>query len=362
MLRWIRDLSLAPRPAGTSGDSRALRYMRGILESTGRFTVEEGPFRFQRYAPQGWSLRVDGEEAECTFALCSASTPRGGVQGRLCRSGQEGLEGKVVILRLGGVHESIAVEEAAKRGALAAIAYQERGPMLVGRVAYPLSSIPCVTVSGKTGRSLWLKASGRGPRIEMKVRARTVDAQGTNLYAVPRKETVRTVFTAHRDSRPLSPGAVDNASGSSLLLFMAGVSVSPGFGLLSTDAEEYGLRGARAFVEAERVDREIDVVNLDSIGSGPLHLVERSRGGPLSRTLNAKLDQAAAHIGVRLPRMTTPRGSDSDVFREAGHRASWIRSFPTPTATTLEDKAVHVRGRLLDQCARILRRFVSTGS
>ena len=333
------------------------------MESTGRFAVEEGRFEFQRYAAQLWSLEVDGEAVQCAYALCSADTPRSGVSGELCRFDQRDIEGKVALLPIRGVHESVMVEEAARRGAMAAVAYQENGPTLVGRVAYPRSSIPCVTVDGRAGRSMWRGESLRGLEVKMKVRAKIVSATGTNLYAAPRKAGPKTLFTAHRDSRPLSPGAIDNASGTALLLFLAGVSGADGFGLLSTDAEEYGLRGARAFIGAGGLlEKKTDVVNLDSIGSGPLHLVERSRGGPLSRAMNAKLDAAALEVDVRLPRLTTPRGSDCDVFRDAGHRACWVRSYPTPTATTLEDTAAHVKATVLDQCAGILRRFAATAS
>ncbi|MDE1852431.1 MAG: M28 family peptidase [Thaumarchaeota archaeon] len=355
-------LSQTPRPAGSVEDARALEYMREVVEATGRFVVEESSFEFQRYLADHWSLEVDGDEVECAFALCSANTPRGGVEGELCRSDERDLEGKVALLPIREVHESAAVERLARRGAVAAVAYKEDGPTLVGRVTYPRSSIPCVTVSGRVGASLWHGRRSKPPKAEIRLRARIENASGTNLHAVPRNGAPRTLFTAHRDSRPLSPGAIDNASGSAFLLFLAGQGAQ-GFGLLSTDAEEYGLRGAWAFIETRgSLQKKTDVVNLDSIGSGPLRLIERSRGGPLSRTLNSKLDSAAREIGTRLPRLTTPRGSDCDVFREAGHRACWVRSWPTPTATTLEDTVAHVREGVLCQCSRLLRVFVEASS
>jgi hypothetical protein len=105
-------------------------------------------------------------------------------------------------------------------------------------------------------------------------------------------------------------------------------------------------------------DSTVDVVNLDSIGSGSLHIVERSRAGPLSRELNSRMESLADKVGVQLSRLSIPKGSDSDVFMEAGIRSCWIRSYPTPTATTIEDTASHINPWILNQCCVLLRSLV----
>jgi hypothetical protein len=330
--------------------------MRAVIESTGRFAVEEGSFEFESYIPREWSLAIDGEEAESIFTVCSASTLRGGLRAPLRRSDSKDIEGSVALLRISETHESAAVEDLASRGAVGVLAFQNRGPLLIGRVKYPRSSVPCLMINADLGEKLGKVSTGRRPSVEMKVRAETARAEGRNLFALPKDAPAQTLFTAHRDSRPLSPGAIDNASGSAFLLFLAECSQSPRFGILSTDAEEYGLLGARAFVKAPGPpDSTTDVVNLDSIGSGPLHLVERSRAGPLSQDLNTRIEKIAKDVGVRLSRLTIPKGSDSDVFMEAGIRSGWIRSYPTPTATTVEDTASHLDPKILDQCCALLR-------
>ncbi len=359
ILDSISRLSRSPRQAGSREDTKALVEMQAAIESTGRFCVEEIGFEFQSFVPTEWNLSIDGERAESIPAVCSASTSVREISAPLRRSESEDVDGAVVLLRIADVHESIAVENLAKRGAVAVIAFQSRGPTLVGRVRYPRSSIPCMMIGGKLGEGLWERSATRGPTAEVSLKAQTVEARGTNLYAVPREARPRLLFTAHRDSRPFSPGALDNASGSAFLLSLAVSSRDPRFSLLSTDAEEYGLLGARAFARAqERIDKAIEVVNLDSIGSGQLHLVERSRAGPLSEHLNTRIDTLANAVGVRLGRMLTPRGSDSDIFMEAGLRSCWIRSYPTPTATTVDDRASHLDLGILGQCAAVLRGLV----
>jgi hypothetical protein len=334
--------------------------MRSVIESTGRFAIEEEGFEFERYLPKKWSLVIDGKEAEAIFAVCSANTPRGGLDAPLRRSDSRDLDGCIALMPISGVHESIAVEELARRGAVGVLAFQKGGQLLVGRVRYPRSSIPCVMIDAEVGSRIWEKTRKRTLAVEMKVQAEIEVSEGRNLVALPRKAPARTLFTAHHDSRPMSPGAIDNASGSSFLLFLAECPQTPEFGILSTDAEEYGLLGARAFMRASDLPHSIvDVVNLDSIGSGPLHLVERSRAGPLSKGLNSRVEDLSRSVGVHLSRLSIPKGSDSDVFMEAGIRACWIRSYPTPTATTIDDSASHIDPEILDQCRLLLSSLVA---
>jgi hypothetical protein len=356
VLAWIRHLSQSPRPAGSKEDAQARADMRAVIESTGRFAVEEGSFDFESYVPWEWALVIDGEEVDTIFTVCSASTQRGGLHARLRRSDSKDLEGSVALLRISDIHESVAVEDLARRGAIGVLAFQNRGHLLIGRVKYPRSSVPCLMIDADLGERLWERSRGKRPAVDMTVRAETAMAEGRNLFALPRDAPAQTLFTAHRDSRPLSPGAIDNGSGSAFLLFLAEASRTPGFGILSTDAEEYGLLGAKAFVKAPGPpDSTTDVANLDSIGSGPLHLVERSRAGPLSQDLNARIERVAKDVGVHLSRLSIPKGSDSDVFMEAGIRSCWVRSYPTPTATTIEDTAAHLDLKILDQCCVLLR-------
>ena len=360
VLAWIRRLSRSPRPAGSREDARARTWMRAVIESTGRFAIDEESFEFERYLPKKWGLVIDGKETEAIFAVCSANTPRGGLDAPLRRSDSKDIEGCVALLPISGVHESIAVEELARRGAVGVLAFQKAGRHHVGRVKYPRSSIPCLTVDAELGNGIWGKVRKRELAVEMNVRAETKMSEGRNLVALPRKTPAKTLFTAHRDSRPMSPGAIDNASGSSFLLFLAGCSQTPDFGILSTDAEEYGLLGARAFMKTTGLPHNIvDAINLDSIGSGPLHLVERSRAGPLSESLNSEVEDHAHSEGVHLSRLSIPKGSDSDVFMDAGLRACWIRSYPTPTATTIDDTSSHIDPEILDQCRLLLSSLVA---
>lgn len=212
-------------------------------------------------------------------------------------------------------------------------------------------------IPGELGERLWEDSTGKALQALMTLRAELVRGRGTNIFATPRNAKTTAVYVAHRDSRHFSPGALDDASGTSLLLFLAEVIKNPSFALLSTDAEEYGLVGARHFVAEKVLETRPSVVNLDSVGSGRLHLVDNSRAGRLSEGLNSRISSLAESLGLRLPRLSTPRGSDCDAFLERGYRASWLRSYPTPTATTVEDTVEHVRKSAISQVCLLTRRL-----
>ncbi|MDA4128805.1 MAG: M28 family peptidase [Thaumarchaeota archaeon] len=327
------------------------------MESSERFDLESQSFQFQQYVLEDSSLIVDGLETECIPALCSASTHRGGLAGLVCRDIDEDARGKIVLLPISRIHESIAVEELAGRGAAGVLIYPNSGGMLVGRVRYPSSSIPSLMVRRPLGRKLWKDSSKKEVHVALTIRARTKKGFGRNLYATPRNGRATSLFVAHRDSRPYSPGAIDNASGTAFLLFLASTINQPRFSLLSTDAEEYGLLGAHHFVSTgSRMNSGTSVFNLDSIGSGQLHLVGRSRAGSLSAKLNARISSVAKGLSLTLPKLSTPRGSDCDVFLQEGFESCWLRSYPTPTATTTDDTVAHIRQGVIAKCCRLLER------
>jgi aminopeptidase YwaD len=364
VLEEIARLSRTPRAAGSKGDSRAFDVVRAGFEAAQSFDLQVQSFEFEKYAPVSWRLTIEGSDVDCMPALCSLPTPRGGIEGIVCRFNDPDVSGKVALLPISQTHESIEVEKLAGRGAAAALVFDDSGGpgMLAGRVRYPQSSIPSLMIRRGTAKRLWRDAPKRRVRVRLIIRARTEKGFARNIYAVPRSAKGASLFVGHRDSRPFSPGAVDNASGTAFLLFLSNLAGDPQFSLLSTDAEEYGLLGAHHFMSEDNgLDPGTSVVNLDSIGSGRLHLVGRSRAGVLSAGLNGRISSVARGLGFALPRLSTPRGSDCDVFLRRGFKACWLRSYPTPSATTTEDTVDHIKLNTVAQCCRLLGLVVSGG-
>jgi hypothetical protein len=165
----------------------------------------------------------------------------------------------------------------------------------------------------------WVAETLRTYRFDVERQVFTAEVPGrgeeqfVNIVAVaphsPR-ELVRSrqtiVVMAHRDNLGLSPGAVDNASGTAALLELArGVgdaSLVHTFVFLSTDGGAFGSLGAEAFAESSRfADRTIAVVNLDAVGGpGPPRIEFAGDNSRVpSPTLLATTDESiASHAGT----------------------------------------------------------------
>ena len=135
----------------------------------------------------------------------------------------------------------------------------------------------------------------------------------------------RLLLNSHYDSTPTGPGASDDGIGVASMLEVAAVmqATPPArpVTFLFNEGEEYGLNGARAFVEADPLARDVDtLINIDSRGvSGPALMFETSNpNGP------ALADYAAAARRPYANSISTdfatliPNTTDNTVFKERG--------------------------------------------
>ena len=140
-------------------------------------------------------------------------------------------------------------------------------------------------------------------------------------------EAPAVLLVAHYDSVASGPGAADNGSAVVALLetarlLSAGERLRNDVVFLFTDAEEFGLGGALAFVEQHPLAERIGMVlNFDARGhGGPLYLFETGYGNAESVEHFAAAAPAPRgssllhHIYQKLPNDT-----DFTVFREAGY-------------------------------------------
>jgi hypothetical protein len=121
-----------------------------------------------------------------------------------------------------------------------------------------------------------------------------------------------------------SPGAIDNGSGSAILLELAGhfqenrpEKIALRF--IFCTAEEWGLYGSKGYVRehreelVENADRDL-LINVDMVGS-ELALVEK--GGllirkPLNKNLNSLINEVADQNGIEVRGFSTPLANNSD--------------------------------------------------
>jgi len=124
------------------------------------------------------------------------------------------------------------------------------------------------------------------------------------------------------------PGADDDASGLAALTEAARV-LSANANLLSRDvlvvafgAEEWGLRGSRAFVESwPKEEPIVAMVNADTVGRrgvGEVNIVGVSKHPRVARVVAAALEQSQLTVGRDIDRFAFEHGSDHFSFHEAG--------------------------------------------
>ncbi len=265
-------------------------------------------------------------------------------------------------------------------------------PWLCGRrarIAPHLTSIPraIVAVDQATGAKL-AEAWEKDARIAMEVRwnvpARCADVAGSPAALAtpremmdPRPRPPVVVLCAHYDSfgqqgEKLWVGADDNASGVACLLEVLanlpageakGSEAAPGVVVLFTDAEEWGLRGARHAAQQlkERYDVRA-VINVDSVGRAatkPTHIIGLSTHPALAGKLRAALEAAGIAVGKDIDEFAYPHGSDHMPFHDLEIPAVtlWASDYAVmnTAADTLDKVEVGGVVKLAHALAKLLR-------
>ncbi len=207
----------------------------------------------------------------------------------------------------------------------------------------PLAPYAAAGIAARTGstRDLALPAvavpnsfDAKALKVSMHVRFKTQEIATSNLVARIKalgkhKRPGVVVLGAHYDHLGAgSPGADDDASGIAALTEAARV-LSANTELLGRDvvlvafgAEEWGLRGSRAFLDAWPKDQPIvAMINADTVGRrgvGDVNVVGISKHPRLGRIVSAALEQANLVVGGDIDRFAFAWGSDHFTFHEAG--------------------------------------------
>ena len=192
--------------------------------------------------------------------------------------------------------------------------------------------------------------------------------------------------------RGISPGAIDNASGVSVMLEVARVSSEqppPATELtfVAFGAEEQGLVGAWKLVASKVLPKDVSVLNLDVLGAGPQAFFVEGNGVvrrvETDPELNRALVECGQKVGPRLkPWWAAFAGHDHIPLRRAGIRATTLtfdvkarkgklslliaKLFQLPNASihktphihTLEDTPEKIRPENIERAGQIVTRFI----
>jgi aminopeptidase YwaD len=159
---------------------------------------------------------------------------------------------RIALVKRGGITFLEKARAALNAGAVGVILVNS----VLGRLSANLLGefdIPMLAVSGITGATLLEQAKKSVLRIRLISDVRRTETTGRNVVAKFSADAPKLILGAHFDSVPGSPGANDNASGTAAILEMARrlpIELRQQMYFVSFDAEEDGLIGSNAFVQA----------------------------------------------------------------------------------------------------------------
>lgn len=279
-------VAIGSRPTGSEANRRAEEYIAGAMAAAG-CAVERQPFTCLDWQPRGLELRL-GEET--LPAAINPFSPSCQVVARLVGAGNlaelaaADLAGKIAVLHgeltaealfpkhfpFFTVDEHVRIIEALEKGqpaAVIAVSPHEHHPAPV--IEDGDFALPSVTVPASAGRQL---LAGLGTAAELAIRSVVRTAAGANV--VGRKAGAsqrRAVICAHFDTKPGTPGALDNAAGVAAMLALAQMLSAQSLTLefVAFDGEDYyAAPGQVTYLRAAGESlAEIDlVVNIDGAG------------------------------------------------------------------------------------------------
>ena len=321
-LRVLCD-EIGGRVTGTDAGRKARDFAERTFTSYGLENVRQ-----EEFGMFGW----EGVDLKCEVvspryfklnALSLAytpSTPHGGIEAEVVDAAHGNpkeldaleytLEGKIALVESGRMpggrwmHRSEVMAEVARRGA-AGMLYQNRsagGLPVLGMCWHGgLSPIPGVGIPKEDGDAI-RRMLERGGDVTMRLTAGNLSGDITSANVVgeiPGRGTGIVVIGAHLDSWANGQGAVDNGSGSVVLMEAARAIMAAGIRPEATIrfvlfmGEEMGLDGSRSYVEqhAGELDRHRAMINLDMEGT-PLGIraMGREEAGPWLEELFGALD------------------------------------------------------------------------
>lgn len=341
IFKHIEYLSATPRVAGTEAEYQAVQYIKKQLESYG-YRTEIQEFTYNGYrAPNTVTLSVAGYTEKLTPNSLTY-TIDGNVTGDLVHVGlgtkneleNLDLTGKIALIQRGDITFGEKVLNAAEKGALAVIIYNNIEGALNGTLGGADEKyVPAIALTKAEGDALTAALAG-GQAISTSILVEgsfTGEQTSHNVIAtkspINKKKSTGEVIAigAHHDSVELAPGANDNASGTAVTLELARVlknlPTETELHFLTFGAEELGLIGSDYYVNnlsEDELDQIVGYFNLDMVGS-------RDAGDLVLNTVDGKpnfvteLSQASS---LRLNGLATPYEqegrSDHVPFHEAG--------------------------------------------
>ena len=327
----VLTVDIGIRSAGTDEEREAADYIAAQLRDAG-YVVDIEAFD-TTYRGDHSSIEAEGE-GPALQALALGGSENGAARARLVYAGLgapedfEGLDvrGAIALLDRGVIPFRDKARNAQDAGAAAVVVVNHDRGLFGGTLgAQSGVTVPVLGVAGQAGEALRALADDGTP---VTVTADVGRQSVTSHNVVGRNGECRAYLGAHYDSVPYGPGANDNASGTALIIELARTNRVDGLCVIAFGAEEVGLLGSQAFVDAHDVSGALFMLNFDMVA----RIGQRANDGPRFVPGNIALAERGASVADRLgygiPVGEFPLGASSDhvVFEEAGVPAITVHS------------------------------------
>lgn len=327
----LLTVDIGIRSAGTEEERAAAEYIAAQLRDAGYVVALE---EFETTFRGDHSTLAAGGEGPSMQALALAGSRNGTASGALVHAGlgspeafrDTDVDGAIALLDRGLIPFRDKALAAQAAGAIGVVIVNSE-PGLFGGTLGELSgvTIPVIGVAGRTREALHtLAGDGTAVTVTAEVGQRSLTSQNV----VGRNGECRGYLGAHYDSVPYGPGANDNASGTALIIELARTHRVEGLCVIAFGAEEVGLHGSQAFVDAHDVSDALFLLNFDMVA----RIGQRANDGPRFIPAATALSQRAADVADRLGYGILPgdfpfgAASDHVIFQEAGVPAITVHS------------------------------------
>jgi aminopeptidase YwaD len=279
-------VEIGPRPIGSPGDHAAAGYIQEVLLASG-LDVEVQEFECPAWEDQGTDLTLDGERVEAAAnafsPACDVSAPSVAL-GTVAELEAADLDGRVGVLYgdltkaplspkswfLKSERDDHVIRLLEEKRPAALITVQSRPGDLERVIADWEFLFPSATVPARVGLQLLRRSH---PTLRLRIQSQR--APGHTCNVVARKAghgQARIVLCAHYDTTFDTPGALDNAAGTAVLLALAQIlsqsKLRHGLEWIAFSGHEYLPLGDDEYLRrcGDQLDGIVAAINFDAPG------------------------------------------------------------------------------------------------
>ncbi len=272
----ILSYDIGSRYVGSKGENKAQKLIYDYFKKYGNVEIQKFPIDLWNFKKS--ELKVNNKIYEATALGYS---PSGEIKAEVVYCGgatekeikNEDLAGKIALVSKSWenypthLHRTEKYENVSKSGALAFIMMQDSqlAPASSGIIKKrKLGKIPAISVDKKQGKIL---KKTKYAKISIKTYIKNSESKNIILKLGEGKRKI--IIGAHYDSWFNTQGAIDNASGISILLelskLLSQINLESEIWLVAFSGEELGLWGSKYFADSYQ---DIDLmINIDGVGS-----------------------------------------------------------------------------------------------